>query len=70
MAFHEGSCVSWRWGGGTAYGTVREIFRDDVERSIKGQPIKRNASAEEPAYLIEQDDGDVVLKSHSELTRA
>ena len=70
MAFREGSCVSWRWGRGTAYGRVREIFRVDVERSIKGQQIKRKASAEEPAYLIEQDDGEVVLKSHSELTGA
>ncbi len=70
MAFREGNCVSWRWGRGTAYGRVREIFREDVERAIKGQQIKRRASPEEPAYLIEQDDGDIFLKSHSELTKA
>jgi hypothetical protein len=34
----------------------------------KGKDITRNASDNEPAYLIEQHDGDQVLKSESELT--
>ena len=68
-AFHEGNCVEWNWGRGTGRGRIREIFREDVTRTIKGKRIKRKASAEEPAYLVEQDDGDRVLKSHSELRK-
>ncbi|WP_432354647.1 DUF2945 domain-containing protein [Agrobacterium sp. rho-13.3] len=37
------------------------------ERKIEGSVIKRKASKDEPAYLIEQEDGGRVLKSHSEL---
>ena len=59
--------VAWNWGDGTAEGNVREVFRDTVTRTIKGTEVTRDASDEEPAYLIEQDDGDRVLKSHSEL---
>jgi hypothetical protein len=39
-----------------------------VSRTIARSEITRNASEEEPAYLIEQDDGDHVLKSASELS--
>ncbi|MCP4278978.1 MAG: HVA1 family protein, partial [Alteromonas sp.] len=31
---------------------------------------KREASDSDPAYLIEQDDGSKVLKSHSEITKS
>jgi len=40
-----------------------------VERKIKGKEITRNASREEPAYLVKQEDGDEVLKSGSELKK-
>jgi hypothetical protein len=40
-----------------------------VTRSIKGEKVKRKASPEEPAYLTVQEDGDRVLKSHSELEK-
>lgn len=69
-AFRKGSPVSWSWGQGTAKGRVVERFTSDVERTIKGKTIKRTASKSEPAYLIEQDDGDRVLKSKSEISRA
>ena len=59
--------VSWKWGEGTASGTVTERFTDDVTRTIDGTEVSRNASDEEPAYLIEQSDGQRVLKSASEL---
>ncbi|MGB5643454.1 MAG: DUF2945 domain-containing protein, partial [Gammaproteobacteria bacterium] len=36
-------------------------------KTLKGSEIVRNADADNPAYLIEQDDGDQVLKSDSEL---
>lgn len=65
-----GDHVRWSWGSGTAEGTITERFTDSVTRTIKEAEVTRDASDEEPAYLIEQEDGDRVLKSHSELERA
>ena len=66
---HIGDEVKWNWGDGTASGTVKERFTSKVTRTIKGNEVTRDASEDEPAYLIEQDDGDRVLKSASELER-
>jgi len=65
----KGAQVRWNWGGGTAEGTVEEVFTAPVNRSIKGKRIRRNASPEKPAYRAKQDDGDRALKSHRELKR-
>lgn len=62
-----GDTVTWEWGAGTATGTVKERFESDVTRTIKGNEVTRHASADEPAFLIEQDDGDQVLKSITEI---
>ena len=67
--FKKGDAVSWTWGSGTATGTVTESFTESVTRTIKGTEVTRNATKDEPAYLIEQEDGDRVLKSASELTK-
>lgn len=67
--FNVGDKVKWKWGDGWGQGTVQEKFTEDVSRTIKGTEVKREASEEEPAYKIEQDDGDEVLKSHSEIER-
>jgi hypothetical protein len=69
MAFEKGDRVRWSWGRGEAEGVVREVHRERVERRIEGATVVRNADDAEPAYLIEQDDGDEVLKSESELER-
>jgi hypothetical protein len=68
--FRKGTRVAWSWGQGTATGVIRERFTAKVTRTIKGAEITRNATAKDPAYLIEQDDGDTVLKSRAELKRA
>lgn len=68
-AIEVGDTVSWDWGSGTGTGTVTERFTNRVSRTIEGSEVVRNASDEEPAFLIEQDDGDEVLKSASELTK-
>jgi hypothetical protein len=68
MAFRKGSKVSWTWGANTAHGKIVERFTSKVTRTLKGTEVTRDASRQEPAYLIEQDDGDKVLKSRSELT--
>jgi hypothetical protein len=70
MSFSKGDTVEWNWGNGTGTGRVVERFTDDVSRTIKGAHITRKASGDCPAYLIEQDDGDRVLKSHSEVSAA
>lgn len=66
--FRKGGKVRWNWGSGHAEGRIVESFTEKVTRTIKGAEITRNASKEEPAYLIEQEDGDQVLKSGSELS--
>jgi hypothetical protein len=67
-AFKAGSRVQWTWGANTSEGVVRKSFTHRIERTIKGSTVTREADRRNPAYLIEQDDGDKVLKSHSELT--
>ena len=64
-----GDEVAWNWGNGTATGTVKERFEDEVTRTIEGNEVTRHASSDEPAFLIEQDDGDEVLKSITELEK-
>jgi len=69
QTYETGAKVKWKWGEGYGRGTVTEVFTDDVTRTIKGTEVKREASSDDPAYLIEQDDGNRVLKGHSELER-
>lgn len=69
MALRKGSKVSWRWGANTAHGKIVERFTGRITRTIKGTTVTREASRKEPAYLIEQEDGDRMLKSRGELTR-
>lgn len=62
--------VEWDWGNGTGEGKVSEVFTEKVTRTIKGNEVTRNASEDDPAYLIEQDGGNRVLKSHGEVRKA
>lgn len=59
--------VKWKWGNGWGEGKVVECFTADVTRTIDGTEVIRKATDDEPAYLIEQEDGDQVLKSHTEI---
>lgn len=70
QGYEVGTKVSWDWGQGTANGEITERFTEKVTRSIQGNEVTRKASDSEPAYLIEQDDGSEVLKSHSEVTKS
>jgi hypothetical protein len=69
MSYQKGDYVEWTWGKGTATGKVQEKFITKVTRLIKGSEITRNATKDAPVYLIEQEDGNEVLKSESELTK-
>jgi hypothetical protein len=68
--FDIGDSVAWDWGAGTAEGRITERFTSTVTRTIKGTEETRNASANTPAYLIEQADGDFVLELCTELRAA
>ena len=70
MAISTGDKVKWSWGNGTGTGTVKQIYKEKITKTIKGSEITRDASDDEPAYLIEQDDGDKVLKSVTEVDAA
>ena len=69
MVYKRGDDVKWEWGSGEAKGKVEEVFTQEVTRTIKGNEVTRKASEDEPAYLIKQEDGDKVLKSHSEIKK-
>jgi len=65
-----GDHASWKWGSGSAEGKIIERFHHDVTRTIDGTEVTRKASPEDPAFVLEQADGQRVLKGSTELTRA
>ena len=66
----EGSKVKWSWGNGSATGKVKETFSEKVTRTIKGNEVTRAGESGNKALLIEQEDGDQVLKLESEVEKA
>lgn len=68
--YSEGTKVEWDWGDGTATGTISRVYTQKQTLNIKGSEVTRDATEDCPAYRIEQDDGDEVLKSHSEVRKA
>ncbi|WP_369026054.1 DUF2945 domain-containing protein [Qipengyuania sp. RANM35] len=62
--------VQWNWGDGTGTGQITERFERKVTRTLEGSEITRNGTKDDPAYLIEQEDGSEVLKLGSELSEA
>ncbi len=66
----KGSTVQWKWGNGTAKGKVLETFSEKITKTIKGTEVTRKGEEGNLALLIEQEDGDRVLKSESEVERA
>lgn len=63
----KGDKVHWNWGKSQAEGTIKQKSEKTITKKIKGTEVKRNASKEEPAYIIEQQNGTEVIKSESEL---
>ena len=70
MTIRTGTTVKWKWGTSWAEGTVAEVHRDSVSRTTKDATVTRNGSDDNPAYVIKQEDGTVVLKLSSEVERA
>jgi len=65
----KGTKVEWNWGSGTAEGKVIETYTEEISKTIKGTKVTRNGESGNKALLIEQEDGDHVLKSESEVKR-
>jgi hypothetical protein len=63
----QGTKVTWNWGQGKASGTVQKTYSTSVTRTLKGTEVTRNGTKDDPALLIEQEDGDEVLKLCSEV---
>ncbi len=70
MSIRTGTIVTWQWGSSWAEGTVTEVHHDKVTRTSKGTQVTRNGSHDDAAYVIEQEDGTIVLKLSSEVERA
>ena len=66
----KGTEVKWSWGNGTATGKVTDTFEEDVTRTLQGSEITKHGTSDNKALLIEQEDGDQVLKLQSEVERA
>ncbi|WOI55569.1 DUF2945 domain-containing protein [Palleronia sp. LCG004] len=68
--YEEGDKVEWDWGNGTATATVKQKYTQKRTLKIDGNEVTRDADDDDPSYKLEQDDGSIVLKSHSELRKA
>ncbi len=66
----KGTQVSWQWGTGHGEGQIVDVFHQKVTRKLQGTEVTRNGTQDNPAYLIEQTDGDQVLKLSSEVESA
>lgn len=67
MARQVGETARWNWGGGEGSGKIVQIYTESVTKELQGSEITRHGEDDNPAYLIEQDDGDRILKLDSEL---
>ncbi|WP_179344005.1 hypervirulence associated TUDOR domain-containing protein [Winogradskyella ursingii] len=65
----KGTKVQWDWGNGSAQGKVIDTYTEEVTKTIKGNDVTRKGESGNKALYIEQDDGDKVLKSESEVQR-
>ncbi|QIL78098.1 HVA1 family protein [Hymenobacter sp. HDW8] len=70
MPMRKGTTVTWKYGTGTASGKIEEVHKESVTKKIKGSDITRNGTAENPAFVIVQENGDKVVKLQSEVTAA
>ena len=70
MSYQTGTKVEWDWGNGTGTGKIVKKYTQKITLKLQGSEVTRKASDDEPAYKIEQDDGNEVLKSGSELRKA
>lgn len=66
-ALPPGSRVTWNGGDHALEGIIRKVFTHRLERTLKGATVTCEANKRNPAYLIEQEDGDVLFMQHNQL---
>jgi hypothetical protein len=66
----KGTTVTWKYGTGTASGKIEEVHKESITKKIKGSDITRNGTADNPAFVIVQENGDKVVKLQSEVSAA
>ncbi len=67
--YSKDQTVHWKWGNGTVTAVVQDIRTDgQVSITSHGKEIHRNASTDNPVYILKQDDGTKIIKHESELT--
>ena len=67
--YKQGSRVRWTWGDGYGHGTIQSVFTEKTVRKIDGTEVTRHGSKDDPAYNIDSDQGNNVLKLHSEIVK-
>lgn len=67
--YKEGSKVRWKWGQGYGNGVIKSSFTEKTTRKIDGNEVTRDGSKDNPAYYIQVEDGNNVLKLHSEVEK-
>ncbi|MGF1463282.1 MAG: DUF2945 domain-containing protein [Maricaulaceae bacterium] len=70
VGFDIGTTIEWDWGSGVGAGKIVAVYTQKRTLKIAGAEVTRNASDDCPSYKIEQKDGDLVFKSHSEVRKA
>ena len=69
---HIDERVEWHWGAGNGVckitGEITGGFTSEVIQTIDATEVERNASDDAPAHLIEQENGQRVLKPSTEST--
>ena len=70
-SFKPGTKVTWHSFNNTYRGTIKQVFTEKVEREVNGERETQDADIMNPAYLIQNDDGQELLKRHQdvEMTR-
>lgn len=64
----KGDQVEWNYAGRKAEGTVSEVHKEAVTKTVQGITVKRKGSADEPALVLKQNKKKII-KSASEVTK-
>lgn len=66
-AFQQGDRVQWRTFGDVFHGCVCHVYTSETCEVVDCQQHTQDADLNNPAYLIELDDGKRTLKRHTEV---
>lgn len=66
--FKVGSRVSWSGPGLAGHGTVKKVYTRTARVKIDNQTVERLGTPDDPALLIQSDDGHQFLKLSSEVS--